>query len=167
MSIRKTLIVAAMILTTGCYSYVPADFATVPLGEGVRVYLTREGQARLRAAGEDQIPGLGADEPVVDGVLVRRDASEFSLRIPVAQRQVGFIQGTLDQQVTLPTTEVVQIQHRIVSRTKSTLAVVGSTAAIAGLLVVIIKGARRPVEDDQPLPDEMRRPLPLLQISVP
>ena len=119
MSSRKALIVAVMILTTGCYSYVPAEFAAVPLGEGVRVYLSREGQTRLRAAGEDQIPGLREDEPIVEGVLVRRDASEFSLRIPVAQRQAGFIQSTLGQQVTLPTTEVVQVQHRIVSRTKS------------------------------------------------
>src|SRR5688500_18943978 len=165
MSRRKTLVVALLILTTGCYSYVPAEFTAVPLGEGVRVYLSREGQARLRAAGEDQIPGLADEEPVVDGVLVRREASEFSLRIPVAQRQTGFIQSTLDQQVTLPTTEVVQVRQRVVSRTKSALAVVGSTAAVGALLVTIIKGARRPVDDEQPLPDEMR--VPLLRISAP
>ena len=34
----KTLLLAAVLLVGGgCYSYVPADIVTVPIGEGVRV----------------------------------------------------------------------------------------------------------------------------------
>src|SRR5688500_1644394 len=93
--------VLAALLSAGCYSYAPADFAAVPIGEGVRVYLTQGGVAHLQEVGGDALPGL-ADRPVLVGRLVGKDAGAFSLQVPVATRQVGFHSAALDQRVTLP-----------------------------------------------------------------
>ena len=150
-----------LVVMTGCYSYVPAQFETVPIGEGVRVFLSREGMSRLRELGGDQIPGAASDQPVVQGTLVRRTAADFSLLIPVTSRQVGFLQNELGQQVTLPVADAVQVQRRKVSQVKTGLALAGSTAAIAFVIVSIIKGARQPSDNSPPLPEDIRLPMSL------
>jgi hypothetical protein len=162
----KKRIVAALVLvvTTGCYSYVPAEFDTVPIGEGVRVYLSREGVTRLRELGGDEIPGAAGDQPVVQGTLTRRTASDFSVLIPVTSRQVGFLQNELGQQVTLPVADAVSVQLRKVSQLKTAGALAASTAGIAFVIVSIIKGARQPTDDPPPPGDDIRIPL---SISVP
>ena len=156
---RKRLSAALVLLvTTGCYSYVPADFQTVPIGEGIRVFLTREGVNRLRELGGDQIPSAQSDQPVVTGTLVRRSDSDFSILIPVTSRQVGFLQNSLGQQVTLPVADAVQVQRREVSQVKTIATLAASTAAIGFVIVSIIKGARQPQDTPQPLPEDLRIP---------
>jgi hypothetical protein len=157
----KKRIVAALVLlvTTGCYSYVPVEFDTVPVGEGVRVYLSREGVTRLRELGGDQIPGAAADQPVVQGTLTRRTAADFSVLVPVTSRQVGFLQNELGQQVTLPVADAVAVQLRKVSGVRTGLALAGSTAGIAYVIVSIIKGARAPQEGEEPPPGDLRIPI--------
>ncbi|HUR01128.1 MAG TPA: hypothetical protein VM347_01180, partial [Nonomuraea sp.] len=145
---------------SGCYSYVPAELATVPLGEGVRVYLSRDGVARLRELGADQIPGAAGEQPVVQGTLVRRTGSDFSLLIPVTSRQVGFLQTNLGQQVTLPAADAVQVQLRKVSGVKTGLALATSTAGLAYILVSIVQGARQPTPPNpDPGPVDLRVPM--------
>lgn len=156
---KKALVAAVLLVSTGCYSYVPAEFDVIPVGEGVRVYLSREGVQRLREIGGDVIPGASGDQPVVSGTLVRRDLDEFSIRIPVTAHQEGFLQTELGQQVTLPTSVVVQAQRRKVSQVKTALAVVGSTALITGVIISIIKGARQPVDSRNPPSEDVRIPL--------
>ena len=161
MRTRRIVAAVMLVVTTGCYSYVPTDFDAVPVGEGVRVFLSREGVTRLRELGADQIPGAAAEQPIVEGTLVRRTASDFSVLIPVTARQVGFLQNPLGQQVTLPVADAVQVQRRQVSQVKTGLALAGSTAAIAVVIVSIIRGARQPQQTEQPPPGDLRIPLPV------
>jgi hypothetical protein len=156
---KRAVAALVLLVTTGCYSYVPAEFGAVPIGEGVRVYLSRDGVTRLRELGADQIPGAAGDEPVVQGTLTRRTASDFSVLIPVTSRQVGFLQNELGQQVTLPVADAVSVQLRKVSQVKTGLALAGSTAGLAFIIVSIIQGARQPQDNQQPLPDDIRIPL--------
>jgi hypothetical protein len=146
------------VYSSGCYTYVPAAFPTIPTGERVRVYLSQAGAARLREIGGDAIPGLG-ERPVVAGRLVRRDATEFSLQIPIGARQTGFLQEELDQQVTLPVAELVQVERRQVSGVRSALAVVAGTAALTALVVTVLKGARNPSPSTGGDPDNLRAPI--------
>ena len=149
-----------LLVTTGCYSYVPADFETVPIGGGVRVFLSREGVARVRELGGDQIPGAASDQPVIQGTLVRRTAAEFSVLVPVTSRQSGFQQNPLGQQITLPVADAVQVQRRQVSQLKTGLALAASTAGIAFVIVSIISGARQPEDEPPPPPVDLRIPPP-------
>jgi hypothetical protein len=155
---KRALVGALLLVTTGCYSFVPAEFDAIPVGQGVRVYLSREGVARLRELGADEIPGASSDEPVIEGTLVRRSATDFSVLIPVTSHQEGFLQSALGQQVTLPASTVVQARLRKVSGVKTGLALVGSTAVITGVIVSIIQGARQPVDGDDPIPQDSRIP---------
>jgi hypothetical protein len=158
------LVTGTAVLATGCYTYVPAQFSAIPIGEGVRVYLTQSGVDRLRQIGADALPGL-TDRPVLNGRLVRRDATEFSLQVPVGTRQTGFHQAALDQQVTLAVTDLVQVERRRVSGVRSGLAAAGATALVATVVVLIVNGARRPVDNTGPEPDNLR--IPLLAVPVP
>jgi hypothetical protein len=115
---------------------------------------------RLRELGGDQIPGASGDQPVVQGTLTRRTASDFSVLIPVTSRQVGFLQNELGQQVTLPVADAVAVQLRKVSQVKTGLALAGSTAGIAFVIISIIKGARQPQDRPTPPPEDLRIPLP-------
>ena len=162
--LRGALLVVGTVVLTGCYTYVPAQFDAVPIGEGVRVYLTQSGVDRLRQVGAGALPGL-TDRPVLSGRLVRRDATEFSLQVPVGTRQAGFHQAALDQQVTLPVTDLVQVEQRRVSGVRSGLAAAGATALLATVVVMIVNGARRPVDNAGPDPDNLR--VPLLAAPVP
>ncbi|MSR07882.1 MAG: hypothetical protein EXR93_12595 [Gemmatimonadetes bacterium] len=160
---RKRIFVGLILLvTTGCYSYVPAELGVVPVGEGVRVYLSRAGVAKLSELTGDEIPGSGGDQPLVQGTLVRRTDSEFSILVPVASRQVGFLQTNLGQQVTFPVADAVQVQLRKISPVKTGLALIGSTAGIAYLIVSIVQGARQPSNPSpDPGPVDLRAPLVL------
>jgi hypothetical protein len=158
--VRKRLVAVTVLFATGCYSYAPAELGVVPIGEGVRVYLSRDGMTRLKELGGDQIPGAAEDQPVVSGTLVRRTGSEFSLLIPVTSRQVGFLQTNLGQQVTLPVADAVQVQLRKVSPVKTGLALAASTAGLAYLLVSIVHGARQPTNPNpDPGPVDLRIPV--------
>ena len=132
-----------------CYSYVPADFTTVPIGEGVRVYLSQAGADSLRRAAGDAVPGIG-DRPIVSGTLVRRDATDFSIQIPVATRQTGFQSSELDQRVTLPVADLVQVEQRKVSSLKTGLALVGSVVILSTIVVTVMTGSRQPVDTGTP-----------------
>ena len=139
----------AALALCACYSYVPAEFEAVPLGEEVRVYLSSRGMVRLAelTEGEVTLPG----QPIVGGALAGRDESEFSLRIPVASRQVGFLQSQISQQVTLQRDDLVQVTVRQFDKTRTGLTVGASAAAIAGVIAFILGSSEG--EDRPPTPD--------------
>jgi hypothetical protein len=152
------LVLGTAVFASGCYTYVPAQFTTIPIGEGVRVYLSQAGVDRLRQVGGEALPGI-TDRPVLNGRLVRRDASEFSLQVPVGTRQAGFHMAELDQQVTLPVSDLVQVEHRRVSGLRTGLAMGAATALLATVVVTIVNGARRPSDNGGFEPDNLRIPL--------
>ena len=151
------LVLGTSVFSSGCYSYVPANFTAIPQGEGVRVYLSQAGVDSLRRAAGDAIPALG-DRPVVSGRLVQRSATDFSLQIPVATRQAGFLQSELDQQVTLPIADVVSVETKTLSGTRTALATIAGTALLAAVVVTIVTGARQPVNTDGGAGDNLRIP---------
>jgi hypothetical protein len=146
---NAAVVLGTSVFTGACYSYVPARFDTVPIGLGVRLYLSEAGLDSLRRAAGVAVPGLGV-RPVVSGILVRRDADDFSLQIPVAVRQAGFHEAELDQRVTLPVADLIQVEQRKVSSAKTALAVASSAFVVATVVVTVMTGARRPVDTSTP-----------------
>jgi hypothetical protein len=120
---------------TGCYSYIPSEPAAVPPGERVRVYVTREALVRL-----GDIPVNGG--AVLNGTLVRAEPANLVVRLPVATRQTGFNMEVLGQDVFIPNDQVLQLERREMNGPLTALLTVAGTAAIAGLVVMIISGAR-------------------------
>jgi hypothetical protein len=149
---NAAVVLGTSVFTGACYSYVPASFNAVPIGEGVRLYLSEAGLDSLRRAAGDAIPSIG-DRPVVSGILVRRDANDLSLRIPVATRQSGFHETELDQRVSLPVADLIQVEQRKLSTAKTALAVAASAVVLTTLVVTVMTGARQPIDTGNPPSD--------------
>lgn len=146
------------IALSACFSYVPAEFDAVPLGESVRVYLTRQG---IAAAGD----ALDQDgEPFLRGTLLRRDGDRMVLRVPVARRQVGFFAEPIGQDIEVRTSDVVQLERRRLDRTGTGLLVAGTVASAAAVIFLIIdSGGAEDIVD--PPPPERRR-IPIFSLPI-
>ena len=132
----RALALAMAVSVTGCYSYIPSEPATVPPGERVRVFVTPAALSRL---GDFPVQ----EGPVLNGTMVRAEPANLVLRLPVARRQTGFNMEVLGQDVFIPSDQVLQLERREVNRPLTALLTVGGTAAIAGLVVMIMTGARQ------------------------
>ena len=144
-------------LLSGCFVYVPADPATVPPGDDVRLFVSRVGMAQLPV----ELVGNGT---YLIGRFDGRIADSLRVRVPVAARQVGFMTQDLRQEVRVPTGEVVQFERRELSRGRTALLVagtVGGGAAIAALISGSLTGG------GDPGPGEDLARIPLLSIPVP
>jgi hypothetical protein len=151
MMFRFTLAIPLVFLC-GCFSYVQAPVQSVPVGQDVRVYLTREGIAELRDMAE-------SNQPFVRGRLVRREEQQLLVSIPVARQQTGFYSKPIGQEVVIPTLEIVQLERRKLNRAGTGLLVAGTAAATGVLIYTIIDAGRGPGPIGPPGPDEFRRPL--------
>ena len=120
----------------GCYSYIPAEAGVTPPGEQVRVYVTQEALTRMGELPIDQ-------SSVLNGVLIRTESTNLVVRLPVARRQTGFNMEILGQDVFIPRDQVLQLQRRRMNRGMTGLLTVAGTAALAGLVVMIISDARQ------------------------
>jgi hypothetical protein len=138
-------------LLCGCFSYVPAQLETVPPGQDVRVYLTRQGLAEL-----PEMPDQS--EPFVTGTLVRREEQRVFMRVPVARIQQGFYQSEVGQDISFPAVEIVQLQQRKLNPVGTGFLIAGTAAATTALVFVIMDAFRGEDPDDPPVVDEIRIP---------
>lgn len=149
---RRGLVVASLaaISTTGCYRYVPAQMEATPPGTDVRVLVTRAGAREMEEAGALD----PSDEPRVSGTVVGTEGDDLLVRIPIAQRQDGFIVSRIEQAVRLPMGEVVSFQRREVNALSTGLLLTGGAAALAGLVAIIANPLGGDASDPEPPPDE-------------
>jgi hypothetical protein len=152
---------AAALVGSGCFSYVPAPLDTVPPGGEVRVHLTRDGVAAdlARVAGEES--------PSVDGTLVRGDRDQLVVRVPVAVQATGILTRSLGQDVTIPATRITQLERRQLNRPRSVLAAAAGGAALAAVLFSFGQGVPDPELPPRQEPDELRSVGWAISIGVP
>jgi hypothetical protein len=147
---RAAAVLAAALVCSGCFTYVPAPLDTVPPGGEVRVHLTREGVAAdlARVAGEES--------PSVDGTLVRGDRDQLVVRVPVAIQATGILTRSLGQDVTIPATRISQLERRQLNRPRTALALVGGGAALVAVLLSFGQGVPDPELPPRREPEEFR-----------
>ncbi|MCH7564910.1 MAG: hypothetical protein IH968_13925 [Gemmatimonadetes bacterium] len=81
--VRRTLIIAALALTAGCYRYVPADRTLVPAGAKVQARLTDAGVEEMRRY-------FGPNVRFVKGPLVSWDGEGLALLVETSVQREGF-----------------------------------------------------------------------------
>jgi hypothetical protein len=150
----RMCISAAVLILTGCFSYVEVPLETVQTGTDVRVYLTRQGLAELPEVLED-------NGPYLKGTLVRQEAERVFIRVPLAPRQQGFYTSTVGQDVCVPAGEIARLQQRTLDRTGTALLVAGTAAAGAAVLFLIMETFGGPDSVDPPEPELRLRLLTL------
>ena len=124
------MVVPAAFLLSGCYTYVPAELATVPAGQEVRIYLSRGALAAL----PEEIPANGMS---VRGTLVGQEADSLAVGVRVSTRQPGLMMEDLRQVVKVGTGEVMDVQRREFSGSRTALLMAGAAGAAAGVLTLI------------------------------
>lgn len=141
---------------TGCFNYIPSEPAAVPPGQRVRVYVTREALTRL---GDLPVDNNGS---VLNGTLVRAEPASLVVRLPVTTRRAGFNMEVLGQDVFIPRDQILQLERREINKPLTVILTTAGTAALAGMVVLIMTGARQ--GEQQPIPPGGElRPAPSLR----
>jgi hypothetical protein len=153
---------AAVVLFSGCFSYVPAEPGTLPEGGRVRVQLTRQGFAAL-----PEIPNQSG--PRLAGTLVRRNDDQLRLRVPIKVDGPG---PDFGQEVVIPAGAIVGFERRELSRSRTAIAIAGGLATAAALYIGFEKGrpftrdeSEQPQEEEPGIRAGLRRVL-LLRIPI-
>jgi hypothetical protein len=129
---------AAVLLFSGCFSYIPAELGTLPDGAQVRVQLTRQGVATLPEV-------LDQSGPRVAGTIVWRNDEQLLLRVPTA---TNILNTTLGQQVVIPTHDIVRFEARRFNRTRTAIVIGGGLTLAAALYAGLETG--RPAQPQDP-----------------
>jgi hypothetical protein len=126
----RRVLPAVLPLLTACYVYAPIEPAAVSPGTSVR--------ARVSVAGAQRIaPLLGtADARVLDGTLVDVRPDTMIVQVPtVLQATVGSSRETLHQRLSIPRSDLLELETRKLDRTRTGI-VAGSVALIVGTIVI-------------------------------
>ncbi len=124
----RLLLVVAVALQPGCYTYIPATLETVPLGARVRALITPEAERQLLATfGVQQGRTLSGD-------LEGRAGDQVNLLVPSVPIGSGPGNRPLYQQVTVPAADVLRVDLRRLDLFRTGVLVAGGGAAVAAVV---------------------------------
>ena len=132
----------AVSLLSGCFTYRAAEIGTLQQGGQVRVHLTRQGFAAL-----PQTTDLS--RPRIAGTLLSIDNDHVRVSAPDAFAISG-TNATLEYVV--PMRDIVVVEVRVLSRTRTSLAVAGGIATATAFYLAFEKG--NPFSNDNSKPPE-------------
>jgi hypothetical protein len=161
----KTPLACVVPLLFGCFSYVPVTVETAPVGQDVRVFVTRSGMLELverTDAGSSSERG-----PLLAGTLAGRDNNGLILRVPVFGRQ-AFSAAPVDQQLPISYGQIVEMELRQLDKVKTGVFVGGTVAALAGTWFGLLDLKTKPaVGQGDPPPGDEETWIPLFSIPFP
>lgn len=111
-----------LLLTTGCYSYVPTAADTLRPGTDVRARLSPAGVATLAEA----VPSAPR---VVEGKVVERGDGGLLLEVPATTFERGVRLETLHQRVRIAEKDILEVELKRLDRGRTGLVVAGGVAA--------------------------------------
>lgn len=145
--VRGVLLAGALLLCSGCYQNVPVGVSALVPNRDVKVELTRVGFAKLPELPEH--PG-----PDLSGTVLRVENGELLLRVPVLVRTDGLVTGTIRQDLSIPTADIVDVSQRQFSRKRTALVVGGAAAILAGVFTAFDVGGPPSGQQPNQPPDE-------------
>lgn len=125
--VRSSLLMALVILVSGCARWVPARVGDVPLGTDVRLRLSDEGAAQL-----EDLTGTRRSE--VSGQLLQWD-SEVMVSAALQAAGAGANSSSLRQRFVVDQEDILGVDIRELDRTRTGL-FVGGVAVVAGSAIV-------------------------------
>ena len=132
-ALLRCLVPLLLPLTLGCYTYVPADLAAVPLGSHLRAVVDQTTADRLQAA-------YGTSGTTLDGRLVARDGDVLTLSVPSVP--LGSPLGThaLYQQVPVAVPDVVGAERRRLNGFRTGVVLAAGAAAVGVIAARALSG---------------------------
>ena len=129
---RSAAVFSIGLVSAGCYRYVAADVATVDPQEDVRIVVTEQAAARLS-------PDLGMYTTSLNGRLREEAHDSLSISVPVTRAYQGRLLESGWQTLFLGRTEVLRVQRRELSRTRTVAAGVGAVAVLALVVNTVVQ----------------------------
>ena len=118
-------------LLAACYTYAPIEPGVVQPGTGVRARVSASGAERLAP-----LLGTTRESRVLSGTLVDVRSDTLIVQVPtVAQAAVGTSVEPLHQRLSIPRTELLELETRRLDRAR-TAAVAGGVAVVVGTVVI-------------------------------
>jgi hypothetical protein len=147
--------VIGIALLGACYTYAPIEPATAAPGMGVRARVSPTASARIA-------PLLGAqDARVLNGTIISNERDTMIVEVPVAARRDAIdVAERLNQRVSIPRSDVVELESRRPDRLR-TAAVAGGAALFVGALAVksLTNEPGKEKNPGGPGPDDLWSPL--------
>jgi hypothetical protein len=125
---RAIALLCSAALLSGCFTYVPTPLNSIPVGQEVHVHLSPRAQVELSQSGRRV-------EESVRGTLAERRDNQILLKVPIATEQEGFFRSDIEQDLSVAETDIVGIELRQFSGSKTALLVGGAVGA--GALIVL------------------------------
>ncbi len=125
--VRSSLLMALVILVSGCARWVPARVGDVPIGTDIRLRLSDEGAAQL-----EELTGTRRSE--VSGQLLQWD-SEVMVSAALQAAGAGANSSSLRQRFVVDQEDILGVDIRELDRTRTGL-FVGGVAVVAGSAIV-------------------------------
>jgi len=144
---RSLVLMSALLMSTGCYKYIPTEAGLVPEGDDVRVLVTRLGAEQF-----SQVAPEGLRSGVITGTMMGIEDDDIVMSVPVGERREGFMVSSLTQTIRVPIGEVLDVDRREFDGL-ATGAIVGVAAAgVATIIFGIIQafGTGDPGDEGDP-----------------
>ena len=157
--VRASLVLALVIMVSGCARWIPARVGEVPLGTDVRLRLSDDGAAQL-----EELTGTRQSE--VSGQLLQWDG-EVMVSAALQAAGAGANSSGLRQRFVVDEDDIVGVDIRELDRTRTGI-FVGSVAVVAGSAIVWVVsqltggGTAAPTDPPDPGPSE-----PFVRIRIP
>lgn len=157
--LRASLLLALVMMVSGCARWTPARVGEVPVGTDVRLRLSEEGTAQLQ-----ELTGIRRSE--VSGQLLQWDG-EVMVSAALQAAGAGANSSTLRQRFVVDEENILGVDVRELDRTRTGL-FVGGVAVVAGSAIVWVVsqltggGTAAPTNPPDPGPTE-----PFVRIRIP
>jgi hypothetical protein len=135
----RMLLASALASATGCFQYAHIPVSALQPGMDVRAQLSGVGAERLRRGGEAQarvVQGF-----TLNGVVLGLRGDSVLFSVPLTLYEGDYRARTLTQEVLLAREEMAGAEIRQLSRSRTTLAVVGAGAAAIAGIIALTRGA--------------------------
>ena len=131
---RNLVLMSVLLMSAGCYQYIPTDAGLVPQGDNVRILVTRLGAEQF-----SQVTPEGVNSGVITGTMQGIEDDDIVLSVPVGERREGFMTSSLMQTIRVPMGEVLDVDRREFDGLATGLVVGGAAALAAGIIFGIIE----------------------------
>lgn len=160
MRFQRILLVAGVLATQGCYSYVPTRLESVQPGESVRLRLSPEEAERLEAI-------RLTDVRLMDAVFLRGDPDEVLVETTVGRLDPQRGTRPLVQRVNIALGQIIEVESRQRDNLKTGAAVGAAGIAVGVGIAAALKGGFGQRSNEGEGPAEAPRFPIVLRLSLP
>ena len=122
---KRTLLLAVLVATGGCYTYRPVRPTDAALDARVRATVSPTQAVELAPAMRDVTSTFS-------GKLVERSDDRILMEVPVHGTTQGMSSAALHNRVAIPLSELVTLETRTLSKWRTGLVIGGVVAAVSG-----------------------------------